>query len=106
MATVMDTEMREAFAARLRELCNDYYQDNMEDPPISASTVERMNSLLAGTRNPSYQELIQISNDYDVSINYLLTGDELYPSLHKLSRKEAKRILNEIDELRPDPEWG
>ena len=104
MAAVMDTEMRKAFSDRLKELADDYYYTYQDTPPISASTVERMNSLLAGTRNPTYQELIQISEDYDVSINYLLTGDEMYPSLHKVPKKNAERILAEIEELRPEPE--
>ena len=66
--------------------------------------MERMNSLLAGTRNPTIEELIQISSDYDVSINFLLTGDKMFPSLHQLPKKEAKRLLDEIEELRPEPD--
>ena len=104
MAAVMDTEMRKAFSDRLKELCDDYYMTYMDTPPVSASTVERMNSLLAGTRNPTYQELVQISEDYDVSINYLLTGDELYPNLHKIPQKDVQRLMDEIENLRPEPD--
>ena len=104
MAAVMDADMRKAFSDRLKELANDYYYNYMDTPPISASTMERMNSLLAGTRNPTYQELVQISKDYDVSINYLLTGDEMYPSLHRIPKKDAERLMEEIEELRPEPE--
>lgn len=39
-----------------------------------------------------------------MSINYLLTGDEMYPSLYKVPKKDAERILAEIEELRPEPE--
>ena len=63
-----------------------------------------MNSLLAGTRKPTIEELIAISEEYDVSINYLLTGDELFPSLHRIPEKDAERLLEEIEELRPEPE--
>lgn len=41
------------------------------------STHTRMNSLLAGTRKPTMDELVAISEAYDVSINYLLVGDEM-----------------------------
>ncbi len=104
MAAVMDADMRKAFSDRLKELADDYYYNYMDTPPISASTMERMNSLLAGTRNPNYQELIQISEDYDVSINYLLTGDEMSPSLHRVPKKDAERLMAEIEELRTEPE--
>ena len=97
-------ERRKAFSERLKELADDYYYDYQDTPPISANTMERMNSLLAGTRNPTIEELIQISEDYDVSINYLLTGDELFPSLHRVPEKDAKRLQDEIEELRPEPE--
>ncbi len=98
-------DRRLAFSERLRELCDDYYGTFMDTPPISADTMERMNSFLSGTRNPTIDELIQISEDYDVSINYLLTGDEMFPSLHKIDKKNAERILDEIEELKPEPEW-
>ena len=104
MVAVMDGDMRKAFSDRLKELADDYYYTYQDTPPISAATPERMNSLLAGTRNPTYQELIQISEDYDVSINYLLTGDEKYPSLHRVPKRDAERLLAEIEELRPEPE--
>lgn len=96
----MGAEMRKAFSDRLKELCNNYYETYMDLPPVSAATVERMNSLLQGTRNPTLKELLQISEDYDVSINYLLTGDELYPSLHRISMKEAETIQGKIEKLK------
>ena len=101
----LGAERRTEFSERLKELADDYYYDHQDTPPISTNTVERMNSLLGGTRNPTIEELIQISVDYDVSINYLLTGDEMYPSLHQIPKKDAKRLLDEIEELRPKPEW-
>ena len=76
----------------------------METPPIPVSSVERMNSLLGGTRKPTVDELIAISEAYDVSINYLLTGDELFPSLHLIPKKEQKRMLEEIEDLKPEVE--
>lgn len=51
------------------------------------------------------EELIAISVEYDVSINYLLTGDEMFPSLHRFIEREAKRILQEIEDLGPEPAW-
>jgi len=63
-----------------------------------------MNSLLGGTRNPTMDELVQISEAFDVSINYLLTGDELFPSLHRVEKKKAEDILRMIEDLRPEPE--
>ena len=38
---------------------DDYYYDYQDTPPISANSMERMNSLLGGTRNPTVEELIQ-----------------------------------------------
>lgn len=92
------------FAERLRELCNDWFETYCEDPPIPVSTVERMNSLLGGTRLPKIEELVAISEAYDVSINFLLTGDEMFPSLHQLKKKDAKRIMDEIEDLKPEIE--
>ena len=86
---------RKEFSERLKELADDYYYYHQDTPPISANTMERMNSLLGGTRNPTVEELIQISTDYDVSINYLLTGDEMFPSLHQISKKDAQRLSRE-----------
>ena len=40
-----------------------------------------------------------------MSINYLLTGDKMFPSLHRVPGKEAKRILEEIEDLKLEPEW-
>lgn len=68
------------FSERLKGLCNEYYETYMEVPPMPVSTHTRMNSLLSGTRKPTMEELVAISGVYDVSINYLLTGDELFPS--------------------------
>ena len=93
-----------SFSERLKELCSDYYETYMDTPPIPVKSMERMNSLLAGTRKPTIEELIAISEEYDVSINYLLTGDELFPSLHRIPEKDAERLLEEIGELRPEPE--
>ena len=94
----------QSFAKRLQAICNDYYENYMETPPISVSSVERMNSLLDGRRKPTVDELIAISEAYDVSINYLLTGDELFPSLHQILKKEQKRLLGEIEDLKPEVE--
>lgn len=58
-------------------MLNDYYEIYMETPPMPVSTHTRMNSLLAGTRKPTMDELVAISEAYDVSINYLLVGDEM-----------------------------
>ena len=93
------------FAERLRKLEMEYYELYMETPPISTSTMERMNSLAAGTRKPTIDELVAISEDYDVSINYLLTGDEFFPSLHQLKKREAEKVLELIEELKPEIEW-
>ena len=38
---------------------DDYYYDYQDTPPISANSMERMNSLPGGTRNPTVEELIQ-----------------------------------------------
>ena len=74
----------------------------MDTPPCPVSSYERMNSLLEGTRKPAMDELVKISEAYDVSINYLLTGDEMFPSLRRLGKKEAEKILQAIEELRTD----
>jgi len=93
-----------SFANRLKEICNDYYETYMETPPIPVSSVERMNSLLGGTRKPTTDELIAISEAYDVSINYLLTGDKMFPSLHQIPEKTAEKILDMIEDLKPEIE--
>lgn len=59
-----------------------------------------MNSLLSGTKKPTIDELIKISEAFDVSVNFLLTGDEMFPSLHMLDKKEAEMILKKIEELK------
>lgn len=87
------------FSDRLKQLCNDYYNEYMDVPPCPVSSYTRMNSLLAGTRKPTLEELVNISEAYNVSINYLLTGDEMFPSLHMLEKKEAENILRMIEEL-------
>lgn len=94
----------DGFAERLKQLCVDYYETMMEDPPVVTNTMERMNSLIVGTRNPTMEELIAISEAYDVSINYLVTGDEWFPSLHRLKKRDAEKIMNEIEELKPEVE--
>ena len=60
----------------------------------------RFNSLISGTRKPTPEELLIISEGFNVSINYLMTGDELFPSLHGLKKKDARRILDEIESKR------
>ena len=77
----------------------------MEDPPVVTNTVERMNSLISGTRNPTMDELVAISEVYDVSINYLVTGDEWFPSLRQLKKRDAEKILAEIEMLKPEIEF-
>lgn len=98
----MEVAMENSFADRLKQLCSDYYNAYMETPPCPVSSYTRMNSLLAGTRKPTLEELVNISEAYDVSINYLLTGDELFPSLHLLKKEDAKHILDTIEELKPE----
>ncbi len=93
------------FSDRLKDLCSDYYETYMESPPMPVSPHTRMNSLLAGTRKPTLDELVAISEAYDVSINYLLAGDEMFPSLRQLKKKDADRILEEIEGLKPEIEW-
>ena len=88
----------QSFAERLGDLCDEYFE-----PPLPASIkMERMNSLLGGTRKPTIEELIAISEAFDVSINYLLTGDEMFPSLHRLKKKDAERLKREIEDLTPE----
>ena len=102
----MATTIRiDGFAERMTQLADDYFTESGGDtPPIPTKTMERMNSLLAGTRNPTMEELIAISESYDVSINYLVNGDELFPSLHRLKKTDIKRILDEIEDLKPEVE--
>lgn len=94
-----------SFSDRLKQLCEDYFYEHQEVPPCPVKSYERMNFLLGGTRKPTVEELIAISAEYDVSINYLLTGDEMFPSLHRIPEGEAKRILQEIEDLEPEPAW-
>ena len=94
----------QSFANRLKEICTDYYETYCETPPIPVSSMERMNSLLGGTRKPTVDELVAISEAFDVSINYLLTGDKMFPSLHQIPKKDQKRILEEIEDLKPEVE--
>ena len=96
--------MDDSFAGRLRQLCNDYYNEYMDTPPCPVSSYTRMNSLLGGTRKPTMDELVKISEAFDVSIKYLLTGDELFPSLHMLKKEEAENILRTIEGLKPEPD--
>lgn len=96
--------VEDSFAGRLRQLCNDYYYEYMDTPPCPVASYSRMNSLLGGTRKPTTDELVKISEAFDVSINYLLTGDEMFPSLHRIERKRAEEILEMIEELKPEPE--
>jgi len=87
------------FSARLRELCEEYCDIENPEPPCTDISSSRMNALLAGSRKPTEEELICISKSFNVSINYLLTGDELFPSLHGLKKKDANRLLEEIQSL-------
>lgn len=50
----------QSIAKRLQEICSDYYETYMETPPIPVSSMERMNSLLGGTRKPTVEELLAI----------------------------------------------
>ena len=87
-----------SISERLKELCDMYW-----DPPIpEGMPVPRWNSIISGTRKATLEELVALSEAFDVSVNYLVTGDELFPSLHRIPEKDAKRILNEIEDLRPE----
>ena len=88
------------FAERLRKLCRDYSETYHTAPPVSVSSEKRMTDLLNGSRKPTVEDLVAISEDYDVSINYLIAGDELFPSLHQVSDKDA--ILKRIEELKAE----
>ena len=88
----------DGFSERFTQLAHDYYETTGIVPPQCTSSTERMNSLLRGTKHPTMRELIAISEGYDVSINYLVNGDELFPSIHQLEKKDAKRILDEIED--------
>ena len=91
-----------AFSKRFRDLCDQYCDMDHEYPPCYELSESRMNSLLAGTRKPTPEELLIISKGFDVSINYLMTGDELFPSLHGLKKNDVRRLLEEIEEMKPD----
>lgn len=93
--------MDKLFTERLKQICDDYYNYYMDVPPCPVSSYNRMNALLQGTRKPTIDELVKISEAFDVSINYLLTGDEMFPSLHSLEKKEAEKILWTIEKLKP-----
>lgn len=93
--------MDKLFAERLKQICDDYYNYYMDVPPCPVSSYNRMNALLLGTRKPTMDELVNISEAFDVSINYLLTGDEMFPSLHRLKKEDAENILRTIEKLRP-----
>jgi transcriptional regulator with XRE-family HTH domain len=97
-------ETDQSFAKRLRELCREYYDEYQEVPPVPVSSHTRMNSLLSGKGKPTLKELMAISEAYDVSLNYLLAGDRLFPSLHMLSEKQAEGILQDIEYLKLCPE--
>ena len=97
MATTIHID---GFAERLKQLYADYYETMQKDPPNVNNDLKRMCYLMGGTRNPKMEELIAISEAYDVSINYLVTGDECFPSLHRLKKRDAKKILNEIEMLK------
>lgn len=90
------------FSERLKSLCNDWYELYCDVPPIPVASDARMNTLLRGTRKPTIEELLAISEAYGVSINYLLCGDELFPSLHELADKDAKKVLDMIEDMKPE----
>jgi len=97
-------ETDQSFAKRLRELCREYYDEYQEVAPVPVSSYTRMNSLQSDKGKPTLKELMAISEAYDVSLNYLLTGDSLFPSLHMLSEKQSEGILQDIEYLKLCPE--
>ncbi len=63
----------DGFAERLKQLCLDYYETMMDDPPIVTNTMERMNSLIAGTRNPTKEEArAKAEQEKDYALYYLI----------------------------------
>ncbi len=48
----------QSFSERLKELCGNYYNEYEDVPPCPVSSYTRMNSLLAGTRKPTLDELV------------------------------------------------
>ena len=89
------------FSKRFRDLCDEYCDIDHPDPPCDGISMSRFNSLISGTRIPTPEELIIISEGFNVSINYLLTGDEMFPSLHGLKKKDVTRIMREIEDSKP-----
>ena len=83
-----------SFSKRFRELCIEYCDIENPDPPVNGISESRFNSLISGTRKPTPEELLIILEGFNVSINYLMTGDELFPSIHGLKKKDAQRILD------------
>ena len=83
----------------LTRLCEEYDDGEAGEPPCPLS-VSRMNSILAGTHKPSLDELLILSEAFDVSINKLLKNDDLFPSLHGLKKRDQDRLLAEIAELK------
>ncbi len=90
------------FSERLKQLCADYYYEEQDTPPMFASSMTRANALLDGSKKPTMDELSAISEAFDVSINYLLTGDEMFPSLHKLWKRDARKTLELIEDKRAE----
>ena len=84
------------FSKRFCDLCEEYCDIENPDPPVNGISSSRFNALTSGARKPTLEELLIISEGFNVSINYLITGDELFPSLHGLKKKDVKRILEEI----------
>lgn len=87
--------MNQTFSDRLKKLCNDYYNDYMETPPCPVSSYERMNSLLHGTRKPTVEELVKISEAYDVkkmadSLKFL--RDEVVSLVEEMLRLAERRL--------------
>lgn len=88
------------FTRRFRELCEEYCDIEHPEPPCDGIPISRFNALISGKSKPTPEELLIISKGFDVSINYLLTGDKLFLSLHGLKKKDTQRLLEEIENLK------
>ena len=87
-----------SIAERLQELCDNYWE-----PPVpEGMSVSRWESLIRGTRKPTIEDLVLLSLAFDVSINYLVTGDELFPSLHRIPEKDLQKMKDQIYLLTPE----
>lgn len=61
-------------------------------PPLYSA----MNGFQDGSEKPEIDELLILSEIFNVSVNQLFTGDRLFPCLHELEDEDAKRLLAEI----------